>query len=252
MSDSFNGYHVWLGIPPGEQPPNHYRLLGIAPFETEMDVIDHAADRQMAHVRTFQSGRHAALSQQMLNELATARLCLLNAERKAVYDRQLRAELAAKSVAVPMGKALPVAKPAVAVVPRSAPIHKSADVDDDAYEVESSDLAPLASRVLDDEDAFALADSPSVPAIQLGAPPRLVDRDATLQRSMVYLFGLVAIIVVFLLLYGFLQQLVGPINLREMFSSPASSAPSDPAAEAPAPAPQPAPVPPPPSTAPDS
>ena len=23
-------YHVWLGIPPEEQPPNHYRLLGIA------------------------------------------------------------------------------------------------------------------------------------------------------------------------------------------------------------------------------
>ena len=78
MSESFNAYHVWLGIPPQEQPPNHYRLLGIALFERDLDVIDHAADRQMAHVRTFQSGRNAALSQQLLNELAAARICLLN------------------------------------------------------------------------------------------------------------------------------------------------------------------------------
>ena len=58
MSDTFNAYHVWLGIPPHEQPPNHYRLLGISLFEGDLDVIDHAADRQMAHVRTFQSGKH--------------------------------------------------------------------------------------------------------------------------------------------------------------------------------------------------
>jgi hypothetical protein len=29
----FDPYHVWLGIPPHEQPPNHYRLLGIAPLD---------------------------------------------------------------------------------------------------------------------------------------------------------------------------------------------------------------------------
>ena len=58
MSGTFNEYHVWLGIPPHEQPPNHYRLLGIALFESDPDVIDHAADRQMAHIRTFQSGKH--------------------------------------------------------------------------------------------------------------------------------------------------------------------------------------------------
>jgi hypothetical protein len=112
MSDSFNGYHVWLGIPPGEQPPNHYRLLGIGIFESDLDVIDHAADRQMAHVRTFQSGRHGALSQQILNELSAARLCLLSADKKAAYDDQLRAKLSAVAKAVPVGRAVPVAVPA--------------------------------------------------------------------------------------------------------------------------------------------
>src|SRR5215470_4519015 len=118
MSDTFNGYHVWLGIPPGEQPPNHYRLLGIAVFESDLDVIDHAADRQMAHVRTFQSGRHGPLSQQILNELAAARLCLLNADRKSAYDDALRNKLGGQPVSpigvgkpIPIGKAVPVAKP---------------------------------------------------------------------------------------------------------------------------------------------
>src|SRR6476620_8149382 len=123
MSESFNGYHVWLGIPVNEQPPNHYRLLGIAIFETDLDVIDHAADRQMAHVRTFQSGRHQALSQQILNELANARLCLLNAPRKAEYDEQLRTKMGSlpKAAAVVVGKALPVAQAAVPIMPLQAP-----------------------------------------------------------------------------------------------------------------------------------
>lgn len=115
MSDSFNGYHVWLGIPPHEQPPHHYRLLGISVFESDRDVIDHAADRQMAHVRTFQAGRHGPLSQQILNELSTARLCLLAADRKAAYDEQLRAKLSSANRATPVGKATPV-------VPRAVPV----------------------------------------------------------------------------------------------------------------------------------
>jgi hypothetical protein len=44
----------------------------------------------MAHVRTFQLGRHTNLSQRLLNELAAARLCLLKSECKVAYDQQLR------------------------------------------------------------------------------------------------------------------------------------------------------------------
>ena len=39
MSDAFDPYHRWLGIPPDEQPPHHYRLLGINAFETDPEVI---------------------------------------------------------------------------------------------------------------------------------------------------------------------------------------------------------------------
>ena len=57
MPEHFDPYHKWLGIPPEEQPPNHYRLLGVPLFIHNPNVIEHAADRQMGHLRTFQAGR---------------------------------------------------------------------------------------------------------------------------------------------------------------------------------------------------
>jgi len=93
--EPFDPYHKWLGIPRREQPPDHYRLLGISPFEDDPEVIQAAADRQMGHVRTYQTGRHADTSQRLLNELAAAAVCLLDREKKAAYDAQLRARLAA-------------------------------------------------------------------------------------------------------------------------------------------------------------
>ncbi len=93
MSQGFDPYHRWLGIPPEEQPPHHYRLLGIQLFEPQPDVIENAADRQMAYLRTFQTGPHAAMSQRLLNEVAAAKICLLNAEKKAAYDAALRRRL---------------------------------------------------------------------------------------------------------------------------------------------------------------
>lgn len=87
---AFDPYHRWLGIAPAEQPVNHYRLLGIPLFESDSEVIRDAAARQTAHVRTYQLGAHAELSQRILNKLAAARAVLLNAKKKAEYDRQLR------------------------------------------------------------------------------------------------------------------------------------------------------------------
>lgn len=90
----FDPYHKWLGIHPSEQPPNFYRLLGIAKFESDADVISNAADARMAHVKTFQAGANSNHSQQILNELARAKLCLLIPSKKAEYDRRLRERLA--------------------------------------------------------------------------------------------------------------------------------------------------------------
>lgn len=101
MPEPFDPYLHWLGIRDPQRPPNHYRLLGVELFESDPEVISNAADRQMAHVRTFQTGRHSAESQKLLNELAGAKVCLLHPEKKAAYDAQLRAELAALAASPP-------------------------------------------------------------------------------------------------------------------------------------------------------
>jgi serine/threonine protein kinase len=95
MSAPFDPYYKWLGIPPAEQPPHGYRLLGIRAFEDDPDVIETAADQRIRHLRTFQNGKQAALSQKLLNEVAQARRRLLDSEEKAEYDAQLRERLAA-------------------------------------------------------------------------------------------------------------------------------------------------------------
>ncbi len=91
MADQqFDPYHKWLGIRASEQPATAYRLLGLTLFEDDADVIEAAADQRMAHVRTYQLGKHAALSQQLLNELADAKVRLLDPKAKARYDAELR------------------------------------------------------------------------------------------------------------------------------------------------------------------
>jgi hypothetical protein len=53
VAEVFDPYHRRLGIPPKDQPPNHYRLLAIDQFESDPEVIRDAAEQRMAHVRTF-------------------------------------------------------------------------------------------------------------------------------------------------------------------------------------------------------
>lgn len=91
MSDSFDPYHNWLGIPRQEQPPDYYRLLGIVLFESDPDVIQNACDQRMSHLKAFATGPRAALSQRLLNEVSRAAVCLLNPSKKRTYDEKLRA-----------------------------------------------------------------------------------------------------------------------------------------------------------------
>ena len=96
MTEQFDPYRKWLGIPEQDQPPHHYRLLGIEPFESDPEVICNAVDARMAHIKTFQAGKHSDHSQRLLNELAAAKICLLNPEKKAEYDRKLAEARAAR------------------------------------------------------------------------------------------------------------------------------------------------------------
>jgi len=163
MPEAFDPYRKWLGIPPKDRPPNglppnHYRLLSLELFEEDGDAISNAADRQMAHVRTFQAGEHSALSQKLLNELSAARVCLLNRERKAEYDAVLRREFAAQEAAA-APKAFPPAAPLRAAQPLATP------------QATSQPIMPAAAVVPVDPHPFAPA-APFVTRTPSHAPRR--------------------------------------------------------------------------------
>jgi hypothetical protein len=106
----FDPYHKWLGIPPEEQPPTRYRLLGLHDFESDPEVILGAVMRQSAHLKTYQLGQHAALTQELLNEVSAAKVCLLDTQKKAAYDAELRQALQSREEASRF-RVLPPAEP---------------------------------------------------------------------------------------------------------------------------------------------
>jgi hypothetical protein len=126
VSGIFDPYHRWLGIPPKDQPANHYRLLAIEVFEADPEVIRDAAEQRIAHVRTYQLGQYSELSQRILNELATAKACLLNPATKAAYDESLRARQGGATGAASSPAAKPAGKPPAAPPPSDRPAAKSA------------------------------------------------------------------------------------------------------------------------------
>lgn len=122
MTEQFNAYHKWLGIPPKDQPPTHYRLLGIELFENDTDVIDAAANRVMSYLQELSVGEEAMAAQQLLNEISAARICLLTPQKKATYDGALRQNMApAARPAAPLAAAPPPPMPSPPQIPQAAP-----------------------------------------------------------------------------------------------------------------------------------
>lgn len=84
-------YHKLLGISPKEQPPTHYRLLGIEPFETDREVIANAARARCQFVRSV-SLTMPELTEPVLDAIMAAKRCLLDPVERATYDRELQAK----------------------------------------------------------------------------------------------------------------------------------------------------------------
>ena len=93
MADSFDPYQEWLGISPFEPPPNHYRLLGLRPFEDSVDVIQQTVIRLTARIKGLAADQPESVTRRVLADLATARDCLVNPETRAAYDRTLREQM---------------------------------------------------------------------------------------------------------------------------------------------------------------
>ena len=82
-------YKDWLGIPEGPRPPDHYQLLRLAQFVDDPEKVRAHYRKLNAHVRRYATGQYLKQSQELLNELAKAMLCLTDAERKREYDVSL-------------------------------------------------------------------------------------------------------------------------------------------------------------------
>lgn len=86
-------YKEWLGIPEGPRPPDYYALLRLVQFEDDVDKIRKNYKKLNGHVRKYATGDYSNESQDLLNELAKAMLCLTDSERKQDYDRSQGREI---------------------------------------------------------------------------------------------------------------------------------------------------------------
>ncbi len=49
----FDPYREWLDIPPADQPPNYYRLLGLSLFENDCAAIARGGTAQCGRAHLF-------------------------------------------------------------------------------------------------------------------------------------------------------------------------------------------------------
>lgn len=85
-------YKEWLGIPEGQRPPDNYTLLRLVQFEDDVEKIRSNYRKLNAHVRKYATGQYLVRSQELLNEMAKAMLCLTDPDGKREYDASLGRE----------------------------------------------------------------------------------------------------------------------------------------------------------------
>ena len=90
MSDSVDPYQQWLKASGHDDPPEHYRLLGLPLFESNPAVITNALGQRVVQLKSRANGPDAALVQRLLGEVVKAGECLLRPAEKQAYDNALR------------------------------------------------------------------------------------------------------------------------------------------------------------------
>jgi hypothetical protein len=108
-------YTKWLDLPPGPRPPDYYTLLGVELFCDDLDAIEAATRQRLTRLDQFalhpdRKTREAV--QDMMNQVARARVDLVNPNRRPDYDRRLAEQL---GVPVPGQPETPAEEPEEAV-----------------------------------------------------------------------------------------------------------------------------------------
>ena len=136
-TEVFDPYREWLRIEPHELPADHYRLLGLARFESDTGRIQAAADERMVLIRSNQTGPRGSHAHSLLNEISVAKRCLLSPGTKAEYDKALFARLVVRTSAAtapapfayvlppayaPYARGVPTLEPPLAAPPMALPL----------------------------------------------------------------------------------------------------------------------------------
>lgn len=79
---------LWLGLPPGPWPPDHYTLLGLAPGRGDPAAIEPLVLSRMDRLRPHQL-LHPELVTEGMNRLAQALICLTDPVARAAHDAEL-------------------------------------------------------------------------------------------------------------------------------------------------------------------
>ena len=88
----------WLGLPAGTWPPDHYRLLGLEPGESDAELIEQRVHQRLDWVRHYQM-MHPEPATEAMNRLAQAYVCLTDPASKQSYDAGLLGTGASVAVA---------------------------------------------------------------------------------------------------------------------------------------------------------
>src|SRR5919202_6936323 len=79
----------WLGLPPDQGwPPDHYRLLGLEPGESDSERIEQRVHERLDTVRRYQM-IHPEEATEAMNRLAQAFVCLTDPAAKREYDTKV-------------------------------------------------------------------------------------------------------------------------------------------------------------------
>ena len=112
-------YARLLDIPAGRRPPNHYELLGVPLFTPDFAAIETAVQRRMEHLDQFALHPDSVIrkcTQEMLTEVAQARVCLAEPAARQKYDQELAAALGLNMATVDLPVASPVHRRPVLLV----------------------------------------------------------------------------------------------------------------------------------------
>jgi hypothetical protein len=90
MPAEFDPYKAWLDIENKSASTTYYKLLGLPEFESNKERIAAAADQAIRKLRSQKPGVHAGEWSKILDELQDVKAQLLNDQKKAAYDDDLK------------------------------------------------------------------------------------------------------------------------------------------------------------------